>query len=386
MSENGVPSLMEFHEATENYYNWLKNWIAIDEDGRKVKAKKMRKDAFTFFRGTFYRWIAHWRETHPLDDDTAPVVFSVGDIHLENFGLWRDREGRLVWGVNDFDEAVELPYLQDIVRLCVSAALASEVKLSLPECCAILWKAYKSTLTAGAASAAPIVLGQKDNDWLMSIARHQLRDAENYFADVLASKKAVRREESEVPAAARAALLALWPDDGVATRLTWYQRTAGVGSLGRYRYALAGVWRGGILVREAKALAPSAWFFASGVTPVTFQMGRALHHPLRSPDPYMQVIDQWVGRRIAPDCDKLDLEEGNLPLHNGKLVRLDDILTAMGHEVANIHLGCNSPQHIAAIVKHAEAWDEKRLLEVVEPLLVWVQKDYDAYKQQGTGR
>ena len=32
-------------------------------------------------------------------------VLAVGDLHVENFGTWRDTEGRLIWGINDFDEA-----------------------------------------------------------------------------------------------------------------------------------------------------------------------------------------------------------------------------------------------------------------------------------------
>jgi hypothetical protein len=27
----------------------------------------------------------------------VPRVLGVGDIHLENFGTWRDAEGRMVW-------------------------------------------------------------------------------------------------------------------------------------------------------------------------------------------------------------------------------------------------------------------------------------------------
>lgn len=38
---------------------------------------------------------------------------AVGDLHVENFGTWRDIEGRLVWGVNDFDEAHPLSYAND---------------------------------------------------------------------------------------------------------------------------------------------------------------------------------------------------------------------------------------------------------------------------------
>jgi hypothetical protein len=47
----------------------------------------------------------------------APKVLAVGDIHLENFGTWRDADGRLVWGVNDYDEAADMPYTLDLLRL-----------------------------------------------------------------------------------------------------------------------------------------------------------------------------------------------------------------------------------------------------------------------------
>ena len=51
-------------------------------------------------------------------------MLAVGDMHVENFGTWRDAEGRLVWGVNDFDEAAKMPYTIDLVRLAASAMLA----------------------------------------------------------------------------------------------------------------------------------------------------------------------------------------------------------------------------------------------------------------------
>ena len=53
-------------------------------------------------------------------------MLAVGDIHLENFGTWRDADGRLVWGVNDFDEAAEMPYALDLIRLATSALVARQ--------------------------------------------------------------------------------------------------------------------------------------------------------------------------------------------------------------------------------------------------------------------
>jgi uncharacterized protein (DUF2252 family) len=57
--------------------------------------------------------------------ERAPHLLSVGDLHVENFGTWRDSDGRLVWGGNDFDEACSFPYTMDLVRLAASALLAS---------------------------------------------------------------------------------------------------------------------------------------------------------------------------------------------------------------------------------------------------------------------
>jgi len=53
---------------------------------------------------------ADLRLKHRSDLTDAPRLLAVGDLHVENFRTWRDAEGRLVWGVNDFDEVAEMPY------------------------------------------------------------------------------------------------------------------------------------------------------------------------------------------------------------------------------------------------------------------------------------
>src|SRR5437868_13651106 len=76
-------------------------------------------DPFSFFRATYYRWT---QQFDALDRSLskAPVVLAVGDLHLENYGTWRDALGRLAWGINDFDEAFPLPYTNDLLRLATS--------------------------------------------------------------------------------------------------------------------------------------------------------------------------------------------------------------------------------------------------------------------------
>src|SRR5580704_16118382 len=83
----------------------------------------MTKSPFEFLRATFYRWAQRWPEVCP-EESSAPEVLAVGDLHVENFGTWRDAEGRLIWGVNDFDEAHPMAYTIDLVRLATSAHLA----------------------------------------------------------------------------------------------------------------------------------------------------------------------------------------------------------------------------------------------------------------------
>jgi uncharacterized protein (DUF2252 family) len=89
----------------------------------KTKHEKMDESAFLFLRATCWRWAEIAGEICP-ELALAPAIASVGDAHIGNFGLWRDGEGRLVWGVNDYDEAALTPWPFDLVRLAASALLA----------------------------------------------------------------------------------------------------------------------------------------------------------------------------------------------------------------------------------------------------------------------
>ncbi|MEJ0078689.1 MAG: DUF2252 family protein [Alphaproteobacteria bacterium] len=57
----------------------------------------MAADPFQFLRATYWRWAETIFKICP-DLKRAPHVLAVGDLHVENYGTWRDAEGRLVWG------------------------------------------------------------------------------------------------------------------------------------------------------------------------------------------------------------------------------------------------------------------------------------------------
>jgi Uncharacterized protein conserved in bacteria (DUF2252) len=126
------------------------------------------------FPARHFLWIQIWPEVCP-DLAKAPHVLGVGDLHVENFGTWRDAEGRLVWGVNDFDEAALLPYTNDLVRLAASALLAIEgghLSLKAKDACAVILDGYRKSL---AERGHPFVL-EEEHRWLRLIALGELRD------------------------------------------------------------------------------------------------------------------------------------------------------------------------------------------------------------------
>lgn len=114
---------MKILECTRLYEKWLAEQMEVFGPDLVFKHRQMKTDEFLFLRATYYRWCQLWeRHCGPLK--RGPKVLSVGDLHIKNFGTWRDADGRLVWGVNDFDEAALLPWTHDLVRLMTSAAVA----------------------------------------------------------------------------------------------------------------------------------------------------------------------------------------------------------------------------------------------------------------------
>ena len=82
---------LAFERSTLKYEKWLALHVDIVERDLHHKYVKMRKDVFTFFRGTFYRWVELWeaqrRELRRAGIllPKAPEIFCIGDLHLENF-------------------------------------------------------------------------------------------------------------------------------------------------------------------------------------------------------------------------------------------------------------------------------------------------------------
>ncbi|MFJ2646936.1 DUF2252 domain-containing protein [Streptomyces sp. NPDC087420] len=109
--------------------------LAADPAAFKVKFRKMAASAFAFYRGTaalFYHDLeqqrAGSRASGPFLDERTGRVWIHGDLHAENFGTYMDANGRLIFNVNDFDEAYIGPFTWDLKRFAASLALIGYTK------------------------------------------------------------------------------------------------------------------------------------------------------------------------------------------------------------------------------------------------------------------
>jgi uncharacterized protein DUF2252 len=347
---------MEFEQATSEYERWLGEKLTLLPRDLEQKHERMREDLFSFFRATFYRWVQLWDELQEGLAD-APEVLAVGDLHIENFGTWRDVEGRLVWGVNDFDETAPLPCTLDLVRLAASASLAIDaaaLKLGARAATEAILEGYREALEKG---GRPFVLAEHHRA-LHSMATHRLHDPSQFW-EKLQSSEALGGAPPPVP---HALLLEALPARAGPPK--FHRRIAGLGSLGRERFVAIADLAGGLVAREVKRLAPSAVAWArSREKEELVRCQRLLDGTWRSRDPMVAVKQGWLVRRLAPDCSRIPL----VALPDGR----DEIalLHAMGRETANVHLESVEPSAILAdLRKRGDRWLDhaaKKMAEAV---------------------
>ena len=96
--------------ATKEFEKWLGSHISVVRSQLASKHDRMARDPVQFLRGTYYRWAQMFPEVCP-ELAKAVTVLAIGDLPIASFGTWRDRFRRLIWGVDDFDEAYPLSYV-----------------------------------------------------------------------------------------------------------------------------------------------------------------------------------------------------------------------------------------------------------------------------------
>src|SRR5262249_44658799 len=244
--------------STRAYERWLKAQLDGDIVAADIKKKHetMREGPFPFLRATYWRWAETILDLCP-ELKTAPRVLAVGDIHIENCGTWRDIDGRLVWGVNDFDEAAEMPYALDLVRLATSAVLAGVGGMTPGAIARNILRGYREGLAAPHA----FVLDQRYR-WMRRQVEVAEEERTKFWLKMEPATNLKRAGKAKPKRRFIEALLAGRLEPVCA--LAFWPRTAGAGSLGRPRWVGYGMWHDAPIVREAKAIVPSGWTRAQG--------------------------------------------------------------------------------------------------------------------------
>jgi len=343
---------MSIIESVEKYDAWLERQLkgTFVKNDLKKKHKKMAKDAFQFLRATYWRWAEtiYNRSVCPELKD-APHVLAVGDIHAENFGTWRDAEGRLIWGVNDFDDAARMPYAVDIVRLAASAMLAEVKGISARKVCDSILDGYCD----GVEDPKPFVLDREHKDLRDAFV---VSDTERmkFWAkfDPAELEKTPDKDVTPISeeqlqadfASCAKGLRRARPDGSV--DFQYFSRSAGTGSLCRPRFFGTGAWRGDLIVREAKAMVRSAWVLAHGGSH-NLRCEEIAVGKYRSPDPTYRLHARVLVRRLSPNDFKIetkqkeksaDQQENPKAVERNELVNAG-VLRAMGRDLAAIHRG-----------------------------------------------
>ncbi len=356
---------MNIVEATRSYEKWLGSHVALVASDIKLKHDGMQASAFCLLRATYYRWIALWPKACP-ELDTAPKVLGVGDLHIENFGTWRDGEARLVWGIDDFDEACAAPYTNDLVRLAASVLVAVEegtLTLDGRKACDEILAGYARQIASR--DAAPFVL-EEDNAHLRALAMTDDKSPDKFW------KKLARAPRTAAPEKIKTLLAQHLPRG---TRpIAYARRTAGMGGLGLPRFVALGTHDGGYVAREAKARAPRAATWLSGGEPRPAELQTILAQAVRAADPFLHETPDWVVRRLAPHCGRVALED----IENGRQRR--EVLHAMGRETANVHWG--DRKAAAKIVKDLAARKPSWLYRAAQRMAEATLDDWQAWRKR----
>jgi hypothetical protein len=318
--------IMNILKATISYENWMRSCTTVVEAHLRLKHEQMKTEPFLFFRGTFYRWIQLWPEICP-DLRDAPKVLAVGDLHIGSFGTWRDKEGRLCWGVDDFDESFPLPYTNDLVRLAASVKMgidSEDLTIKLKDGCDTILEGYQKTLRAG---GCPIVLAEHKNN-LDKLGVEAFKAPDDFWKKL----NALPVVNHGLPRDAKQALQKMLPGTNLDYKVV--RREAGLGSLGQQRFVAIAAWEGSCIAREAKAMLPSSCVWLNGQTGYRrFYYEEAIESAVRSHDPFQKVVGRWLIRRLSPESNPIEIAD--LPEERDE----ETLLHAMGSEAANVHLG-----------------------------------------------
>jgi uncharacterized protein (DUF2252 family) len=273
-------------DPVAEFLRYNKPFIERDKALARAKIKRMVEGPFPFFRGTFHLFAKDViDETFGPLGDAGDELAIVGDIHAENYGTFKGDDGAIHYDINDFDETTTGRFGLDIGRLAASFFLACRDRTDPLERAVHVTLAGITAYTEELARRFKGKHGEADVradrpsgsaaiDELLREAAAAKREA--FLGKITEVKKGGRRF-------VRSAKYFTLPDDQAAQAARLVEdyrkrigldhepaffavedvagRVAGIGSMGRFRYAalIAGKGEGKGVLLEFKESMPSAY-------------------------------------------------------------------------------------------------------------------------------
>ena len=124
-----------------------------DPQRLRLKYRAMRASGFAFLRGSCHLFYDRLPRSGIFK--SAPLAWSCGDLHLENFGSFKADNRLVYFDINDFDESALAPASWDLVRMVSSLRVAADnvtIRKSEAEgLCSLFVESYATALGLGKA-------------------------------------------------------------------------------------------------------------------------------------------------------------------------------------------------------------------------------------------
>jgi uncharacterized protein (DUF2252 family) len=392
-------------DAIQEFQTYNRPFARRNAELLKAKIARMAETPFAFFRGTFHLFARDVLEKKlmplPLLTGEGVEMDLVGDIHGENYGTYKAADGLVHYDVNDFDETTHGRFDFDVCRFAVATFLAAhERSASLEQALSavlICLRAYVDAVRGCIKKGKNINLdicetqpceSEAINEYVRTMAAvkrpafiARLTQAKDGHRQILRSVHYFNIADEEKAQAQR--LLADYlthRDKGATEPKDYYRvedicgRIAGIGSMGRLRYALLLSGKGSGELRnvllEFKESRPSAYdIYRNRETGPEALVGRAervaavqrASQVACSPHLGYAVDDgmSFQAREIGPNDGRVDWKSLKTPALFESVVRVQAAILARTHgRAASRAVGPTNP---LAELADAEAFCQRVL-------------------------
>src|SRR4029079_11580339 len=107
-------------DAVQEFMAYNRPFARRNHELMRFKIARMAESPFAFFRGTFHLFARDVLERTliplPILTNEGIEMDLVGDIHSENYGTYKAKDGLIHYDINDFDETTRGRFDVDVCR------------------------------------------------------------------------------------------------------------------------------------------------------------------------------------------------------------------------------------------------------------------------------